>query len=610
MVLRRELTLHKWKIGHNVGAVFSSDCLCNVSTVNRQEPKPCSACLELLKLHPFQAAILRPMPEEKSMKFAPYHSVRDLIESDDGHSPWLKFAQGCVDGIYNSDTLTRIVKALSLKNMHYDPVFDQFCDLLASISTHAYLTFKKHFVRSKLPRFRPDISALNVAMVADVLKKLNYTGPLVLSWDDTALEAALSIYQESKDVCLILGGVDGVIWLCVWVLSIPLPKIPPILIAAIARGSSTTAKELAAMHFKLVNILHEYNIHPIYFSSDGAEVEQAAQQIIAESAPSYLVYVIPNVQHGCQLVLCILIYFGRHPAIPGQDSKHGILMGARIIIIGFFTVFFAILRMLVFNILSPLFTRDIEKVDKQDDHAAAQMFSAATLEFQLNTYPGQTGLLVYLFVIGELIDTWQNCNTSHQDHAKIVLHAHFFLMAWHSHIVAYPDYSVNTQFISRESYNIFLTIYVLYFEHKLHALMLGAFGNLSLDEQANQTLAGYHHTYFTADDLDTTVLMQHPTDQELMNTSEYNFTEAAQLLKLVRINAEAMLQNYQDLEQPTRQAAPASAQLKSRPPQTLLELLTLYKPVPFKSSKDEESFETCEMALAAEAMDKSLIMYV
>jgi basic membrane lipoprotein Med (substrate-binding protein (PBP1-ABC) superfamily) len=73
------------------------------------------------------------------------------------------------------------------------------------------LIFLCRQIRSKLPGFRPGISALNVGRAADVLKKLDYHGPLALSWDDTALEAAISIHAESKDVCLILGAVEGVI---------------------------------------------------------------------------------------------------------------------------------------------------------------------------------------------------------------------------------------------------------------------------------------------------------------------------------------------------------------------------------------------------------------
>ncbi|KAJ7032518.1 hypothetical protein C8F04DRAFT_958759 [Mycena alexandri] len=714
MVLRRELALQKWKIARAVGAVFATTCLRDVPTMVGEEAKPCSECRGLYRLHGFQVAIHRPMPDEKAMKYVPvgyrdpdlgalflkHKGLRELVELEDGRSHFLKFAQGCADGSYTSDTLTGMIQALvlkqsrlrsgkSLKNMKYPPEFDQFCDLLASTSPRAYATFQKTFggrgtrsmrqVRAKLPKFAPGIVASNITRVVDVLVKLEYGGPLGLSCDDTALEQAISVYQETKNTCLILGSIDGVIRvnddddidallaeaqlkkadkLRVWVLSIPLPKIPPIMVAAVARGSSVKAVDLAAMHTQLLDLLNDYGIHPISLSSDGAEVERAASRIIAESTTSHLLYTILNSTPGCTLLLKIPLSFGHFPLIVTQDSKHAlktarnqIFTGARFIALGFFVVVYVMLRQIAMDIAGPLFTRDVEKVDKQDDRAAARMFSARTLEFQLKNYPGQTGLSVYLFVMGELIDAWQNRNITHQDRAKMVLRARFFLMAWRTHIVSHPDYSVSTQFISRESYDIFLIICdgllgliiayrkyfptypllpwlhsteacehlfgmvrqlkkdftyadVLYLERKLRALQMGAFGGLSADQRANQVSAGYHHTYFKADDLDTATLLQYPTDVDMGNASEHGFAEAAQLLKLVGIDAKAMLAGY---ESPAAAAPKYAAQTKkSRPPQTLLELLTLYENVPLKSSKDQRDFEACQLALAAESLDKSL----
>ncbi|KAJ6554369.1 hypothetical protein B0H19DRAFT_1071772 [Mycena capillaripes] len=681
-VLRREMTLQKWKLGRAVGAVFSASCLRDVSTLDGDEPRACDECQGLYKLHSFKVAIHRPMPEEGTLKYVPvayrdkelgtlylrYHGVRDLIELDDGRSPWLKFALGCVDGSYSSDTLTGMVKAMvlkttkitkgkSLKNLKYPAEFDQFCNLLASTSPRAYLTFQKTFgrpglramrcsaKRAKLPRFQPDISAFNVAAASDTLKRLRYEGPVGLSWDNTALEACISVYQESKEVCLILGSTDGAIRvtenddldalfetaklnkadkLRVWLLSIPFPKIPPILIAAMARGSSTKAKDLAQRHSKLAQLLHEHSIHPISLSSDGAEVERAAQRMIAESAPSYFIYVIPNATPGCEITLKIPLYYGHHPTIIIQDSKHAlktahnqIMTGARVLVLAFFVIIYTFIWELAKNIASPLYVRDVEKQDKQDDLAAARLFSGNTLDFHLKNYPDQTGVSIYLFIFGELVDAWQNRNISHRDRAKMVLRARLFLMAWRSHLESHPDQGLKTQFISSQSYDIFMTICdgllsliiayrkyyplypllpwlhstevcehffgmlrqlkkdfnyadVLYLERKLRVLMMGAFANLSADQQANQTSSGYHYTYFKTDDLDTAVLMQYPTDEELANTSTFGFDEAAQLLK------------------------------------TIMELLALYESVPLKSSKDEETLEACEMALAADDLDKSL----
>ncbi|KAJ7683601.1 hypothetical protein B0H17DRAFT_1137725 [Mycena rosella] len=545
MVLRRELSLHQWKLARSVGAIFSTNCLCDVPMIEGQTAQPCSECRTLYKLHTFQVAIHRPMADEKHMK-----------------------------------------------------------------------------KRAKLPKFLPDISALNVARVSDVLKKLDYKGPVLLAWDDTALEAAISIHQQSKDVCLILGSVDGTIT-----------------VTENDDLDALFAKAKLRKVDKLINLLHEYDIHPISMASDGAEVERAMQRLIADSAPSHHIYVIPNSTPGCHIELRIPLYFGHHPTIMCQDSKHGlktvrnqIHTGAHILIIAFFVILYAHLRELVLNIAGPLFTRDVEKVDKQDDRAAAWVFSATTLEFLLKHHPDHVGLAVYLFVLGELVDAWQNRNISHRDRAKMVLRARFFLMAWRSHIVSHPDYSVQTQFISRESYDIFITLcdslisliiaYRRYFPlypllpwlHSTEACehLFGMLRQLKKDFTYSDVLhlehklrvlqMGYHHTYFKADDLDIATLMQYPTDQEIADASKYGLAEASQLLKLLGINAEAMLRDYMAPE-PSKDRPPNAP--RSRPPQTWMQLLALYELVPLKSSTDEETFETCEMAIAADSVDKS-----
>lgn len=60
-----------------------------------------------------------------------------------------------------------------------------------------------------MPRFEAGISSKNIAVAADTLKKLDYHGPLALSWDDTDLEQSLSVWDEGKDIWVLLGGTDG-----------------------------------------------------------------------------------------------------------------------------------------------------------------------------------------------------------------------------------------------------------------------------------------------------------------------------------------------------------------------------------------------------------------
>jgi hypothetical protein len=62
------------------------------------------------------------------------------------------------------------------------------------------------------------------------------------------------------------------------------------------------------------------------------------------------------------------------------------------------------------------------------------------------------GLSTYLFVMGELVDVWQNHNICHCDHARMVMRVQYYLMAKPHH---HPPGSCNTHtssLVSRSTY--------------------------------------------------------------------------------------------------------------------------------------------------------------
>ncbi|KAF9522037.1 hypothetical protein CPB83DRAFT_899987 [Crepidotus variabilis] len=141
-----------------------------------------------------------------------------------------------------------------------------------------------------------------------------------LDLNNTALESALAVFQESKDTCLIIGAEDGEIRvgsyddievvladaslkkadkLRIWLIPIPLPKIPPILVAAVARHSEDGMDDLHAMHSKLATT-------KIY--------------TLSHWLPMSLGLV-------GQILLRIPLYRGRYPYIMVQDSKHALKTG-------------------------------------------------------------------------------------------------------------------------------------------------------------------------------------------------------------------------------------------------------------------------------------------
>ncbi|KIJ12267.1 hypothetical protein PAXINDRAFT_57870, partial [Paxillus involutus ATCC 200175] len=66
-----------------------------------------------------------------------------------------------------------------------------------------------------------------------------------------------------------------------------------------------------------------------------------------------------------------------------QDSKHGLktarnqlCTGARILALGNFPIHFQMLLDVADHPLTPLFWRDVDRVNKQDDRAASRLFAA------------------------------------------------------------------------------------------------------------------------------------------------------------------------------------------------------------------------------------------
>ncbi|KAI0696274.1 hypothetical protein BC835DRAFT_878998 [Cytidiella melzeri] len=719
-VQQREVSLYQWRNFRPLGTVFSVRCVLLVTVSSlADEPPTCMECQSLLSLRSFQVQLSRPIPSEQNMKFVPklwrdedmgvlyirYRGLQKLVEMENGRSPWLKFSQGVVDGTYsNSEILLGMVRALvvktdrlkqgkSLRGMTYTRVFSDFANMMASLAPRAYESFRQHLggpttrslrqTRAKAPRFKPGLSLANVQAAKAVIRRLGYNGPLSLSWDDTALEPALAIFQESKDgMCTILGGAAGEIEvksesdldrvfqdacshqadkLRLYAVGVPLHKVPPMIVAAVARKGSDNADALHALHLEILRLLHSVEIYPISMSADGTEVERSLQSRINDSAVQVVEYEIPNSLAACRITLRLHFQDQDHPFVTLQDSNHArktgrnqLFTGARLLVMGRCAMFYSQLRDCVIGVVSPLFHRDVEKVDRQDDRAAARLTSSAFLAHVLALHPERSALAVYLFILGEMIDAWQNRLITHLERATMVMTARFVLMAWRSHVEQHPAYSVQVQFISRESYNIFITICdgllsliilyrqfhpgypllpwlhgtencehifgtlrqlktdfnymdLLYLQPKLQTLLLAAFSHILPQQEANATAAGYHHSYILDADIDLQALTQWPTDAQLTEASQRAFENAAQLLQAVGIDAKTMLSSYQHPASSSGRCTQQSEPRKPRGPTTLAELIALYDASAATISfEEQDKIEACQAALISEGINKTL----
>ena len=119
-----------------------------------------------------------------------------------------------------------------------------------------------------------------------------------------------------------------------------------------------------------------------------------------------------------------------------QDSKHAaktlrnnLFSGARVLTLGNHVAMYSYVHDMAFSSLPgcPLYHQDVEKLDQQDDNAVTRLFLAVALDFVTKQHPNHLGLVVYLFVMGEVVDAYQSQTISHLEQVKMVLRCQYFL---------------------------------------------------------------------------------------------------------------------------------------------------------------------------------------
>jgi hypothetical protein len=326
------------------------------------------------------------------------------------------------------------------------------------------------------------------------------------------------------------------------------------------------ADSLLVLLKNVMDGLHGQGIHVVSYACDGTEVERGVQSKFLSQFTLKSTYVIKN-PHAGRLDTTITYGLFQGKAIcMVQDSKHALktlrnnlFSSARLLVLGNFTAMFPHVVLAAKGVGSPLFNRDVEKLDRQDDNAAVRLFSAEALKYFADNHPDFTGEIIYLFVFGELIDAYQNRHIPHAERLKLVLRARYFLDTWE----AYLDqcgYQKQHYFISREATDImriiiegFIALVIIHRDHVAGPLLPWlhsseacehVFGNarqivkdftfldfiymipklrIKLYESVlrgkssnpKARAAGYNHTYFDNEGLDLQVLSHYPSDEEI-----------------------------------------------------------------------------------------------
>ncbi|CAG8775030.1 7779_t:CDS:2, partial [Gigaspora rosea] len=212
----------------------------------------------------------------------------------------------------------------------------------------------------------------------------------------------------------------------VCLLQIPFPKFPPCVIALIANQGKETAISIFQLHKKLLDMAAQLQLKILGFGADGASAEFNTQNQLMQ---------IDTLKR--------LIFKDRLYARYDQILE------------------------LKKNPESVLYKKDVEYVDRQDDGAAYRLYCSSLLNQVINkdkqVDTKRHGLFIFLFVLGELIDAFQNRKISLLERCRMVMLGFFFLNHWKSHVQScaqdYPEFmSIKKNFLAPVTFKILTSL--------------------------------------------------------------------------------------------------------------------------------------------------------
>ncbi|KAJ6622832.1 hypothetical protein B0H10DRAFT_2214142 [Mycena sp. CBHHK59/15] len=561
-----------------------------------------------------------------------------LVVGDNTWSLERRYFQHVVNGDFKDDTVfngiveakvlgkTREIKGLGNQNFKHSEDVDAVFGLIHTISPRAYRELRKHLnlrtersikhVISKSPRFPVGIQDTTFNYAQKYCEDYKYPlgAPLSIAVDDTKLFSALRpLYDSVKQKWFIVGTTGDPIEvpdvetlhkrldelesssematkLRLWTLQIPLPGVPPVVLAIMPIGSKVKGPQLSEWQLLLMNGLISRGFRITSSGGDGVSVERDCQ-CRTGAASKLMEYCIKHPDPGYPDIVVVIWELNGNIWVEWNDAKHGrktfrnnAFSGACALILGNFVVFFAQVFTLAMKPNSPMYPRDLKAHSRMDDPAAARLFSADTLEQASEDPINNLGLVVYLLVFGDLIDAYQSRTLSHHERAKIVICTHLFLQTWRMYLKK-AGYSEARHFISKEAFSIaeilingLLALIIIHRDHlgdhpcpllpwlhasepnehcfsgfrdisedftmqeailivpKLHAKMQAAVRVRLNQSDFKKQVSGYCHMYFTSEDIDFALLGQYPTDVELSTAYQIAVEENNCLWSLLGIH--------------------------------------------------------------------------
>ncbi|RIB11242.1 hypothetical protein C2G38_2262096 [Gigaspora rosea] len=456
------------------------------------------------------------------LKFLENLDIRELWTSvsytnrNDTIPFWLKLAEKGLNGAFESKStfkgLCEIMMQIAqredhnkgVQNFNYSEDITNFMAVLSSLSPRAYEFFRTNLAGQSLRNIRllrkkseehildTSICLENMARFKRLADSMNYNGPVIAMTDNTKLrprlgysaslgcivgstfslnQARVNDYNEVNTVIQNMVANKAIAkQVRLYLLQIPLPKFPPVVIGLIPNNGNETSAQILKMHEEVLEIARQLSIHIVSVGSDGAISEFNAQKhLMAKNTGLTKSFNDPlyNVNFTCP------IFPGVGPVIRVSDSLHArksarnaLFSGARLLTLGHYTATYIQILDLCEQADSVLYRKDVINCDRQDDGASYRLFCSSFLNQVMNPDTSENiryGLFIYLFVIGELIDAYQNRTISHLERARMVMMAYFFLTIWKSYIRSValnnPNYvSLEKNFLATQTFNILISL--------------------------------------------------------------------------------------------------------------------------------------------------------
>ncbi|KAJ7229911.1 hypothetical protein GGX14DRAFT_553416 [Mycena pura] len=482
-------------------AVFASRGFRTAINRDREKPYEQLKCTPKIHSNPIQARLMG--------KYAGLEQILDEVSSAGLVPIFGRFVRSVCQGQYNNQQVLlglvetqqlateRQIRGKGMQNMKYPLHYRGWCALLRLTSPEAARLFAENFrtetVRSmnhqiaQRPRFPVGITARNFEFLAQYCSDYGYppTHPLCVSVDDTKLFPAMHPLHDASEKTWYLLGLPGdrqlrvaspeeldklidqkhkpATKLRLFVIQIPFPHVPPLAFAIVPIASTIKAPELIQYQRQLLDGLIERSYRFISNVADGAAVERDVQARVADASTTTYHKIQPPEQFSATEPISVPLHaYDGNIFINTQDAAHArktgrnnLFSGARLLVLGDHVVYYHQVYDLAVNTDdSPLYAKDVVGYDKQDDNAANRVFSGAALRKLMENPAENMGLVVYSWVVAELVDAYESCTMTPAERAGAAILARLFFRTWKL-FLGKMGYSLARHYISPAADKIF-----------------------------------------------------------------------------------------------------------------------------------------------------------